>query len=124
GAADPDFNIGTGFTNNGNTAQTFIALQTDGKVIVVGEFDNFNGTVCNNIIRLNPNGSVDATYNTGSGFDGIVSAIVLQPDGKAIVSGSFTAFNNISRNCVVRINTNGSIDPTFDPGAGFAHAKG
>ena len=58
-------------------------------------------------------GFPDSTFNTGSGFNDLVKDIELQSDGKILVSGAFTTYQNISANRIVRLNNNGSIDNTF-----------
>jgi uncharacterized delta-60 repeat protein len=44
--------------------------------------------------------------------------LVLQADGKVLLAGDFTQINGAARMRVARLNSNGSLDPTFDPGAG------
>jgi uncharacterized delta-60 repeat protein len=115
GSNDATFNPGTGF-DEGVLA---IALQNDGKIVVAGSFTSFNGTPRNYLARLNSNGTLDATFNIGTGFDYPVSAVAIQPDGKIIVGGDFTSINGVQRNRIARLNANGSLDATFDPGYGF-----
>ncbi|MBU0492901.1 MAG: hypothetical protein KKB13_13725 [Chloroflexi bacterium] len=94
------------------------AVQADGKVLVGGQFTLVDDTTHNRIARLNPDGSLDPGFATGSGANGPVRAIALQSDGKIIIGGSFTQFNGSTRNCLARLNPDGSLDPTFNPGAG------
>ncbi|HAI77332.1 MAG TPA: hypothetical protein DCM08_13945 [Microscillaceae bacterium] len=116
GSFDAVFNIGTGF----NFSVSDIALQSDGKVIAVGEFTSFNGTTRNRIARLDADGALDATFAPpGTGFNSIVTSIVIQPDGKVILGGWFTSFNGTSRSRIARLNTDGSLDTGFNPGSGF-----
>jgi uncharacterized delta-60 repeat protein len=68
-------------------------------------------------------GAVDPTFNPGDGADGNVYEIVIQPDGKIIAVGAFTAFNGIARTGIVRLNPNGSVDPTFNPGIDGADVR-
>ncbi|MBM6498048.1 hypothetical protein H9X54_001870, partial [Flavobacterium macrobrachii] len=113
GSLDTTFNTGSGANNTvWNTA-----VQPDDKIIVVGEFISFNGTTRNRIARLNPDGSVDTTFNTGSGANNIIYTTVVQPDGKIIIGGDFTSFNGTSKNRIARLNTDGSLDTTFNPGS-------
>ena len=106
---DTSFVYGTGF----NAEATAAAIQPDGKILVGGNFTQYNGTARNRIVRLNTDGSLDTTFSIGSGFNQSVWSIVLQPDGKIIVGGNFTLYSGSSRSKVVRLNTNGSIDTTF-----------
>lgn len=97
-----------------------IALQTDGKVILVGRFTNIGGTNYGRIIRFNSNGTIDNTFNTSqSGFNNSVKAIAIQSDGKVLLGGSFTSYNGTTLNRIVRLNSNGSIDGGFSVGTGF-----
>ncbi len=121
GSLDLSFNPDSGFDN----AVTSIAIQPDGKVIAVGHFSEYNGVVRQGIARLNTDGSLDLTFDPGSGFvDGgnggiLVESVVLQPDGKIVVGGAFTEFNGIGLNSIARLNSDGSIDPTFQIGNGI-----
>jgi uncharacterized delta-60 repeat protein len=115
GSLDTTFNTGIGFSDFIETS----CIQADGKIIVGGNFNIFNGTVINRIARLNLDGSLDATFNPGTGFNSFVGAIRLQADGKIIVGGGFTNLNGFSRNKIARLNVNGSIDFVFNPETGF-----
>jgi hypothetical protein len=59
-----------------------VALQSDGDLIVGGEFLNFNGISTPYLSRLKPDGTVDASFNLGSGPNGKVYCSLIQPDGK------------------------------------------
>ena len=97
-----------------------IALQADGKVLAGGPFTTFGGLNCGRIVRTLINGSVDATFVTGTGFNGEVDRILVQPDGKILVIGAFTAYNGTPCQRMCRLNSNGSIDPLFNVGTGPA----
>ncbi|MBL0044282.1 MAG: T9SS type A sorting domain-containing protein [Flavobacteriales bacterium] len=56
---------------------------------------------------------IDNTFSTGTGFDGEVKALALQPDGKLIATGAFSTFNGISCNGIARLNADGSLDEGF-----------
>jgi uncharacterized delta-60 repeat protein len=88
-----------------------ITIQTNGQILVGLEGQT-------NLMRLNADGQIDATFNIGTGPDGTVHAIELQPDGRILIGGEFTHFNGTSRSRVARLNSNGTLDNTFDPGAG------
>lgn len=118
GSIDNTFNIGIGF----NAGVSNIAVQTDGKILVSGDFTTFNGLTQNRLVRLNSDGSNDTTFNVGTGFDRLVNSNNLQTDGKIIVAGGFNTFNGISQNKLVRLNTNGAKDATFNVGTGFPNS--
>lgn len=117
GSFDGTFNTG-GFLSSPINS---IAIQTDGKIIAGGDFENYSGTSCKRIVRINTNGSIDNTFNIGTGFniDG-VKVVKLQPDGKILCGGEFTSYNGTSSKRIVRLNTDGTIDNTFALGTGFS----
>jgi uncharacterized delta-60 repeat protein len=106
---DDTFVYGTGF----NAETIGLVIQSDGKIVVGGAFTSYNGTARNRIVRLNTDGSIDGTFNVGTGFDATVWAITLQPDGKILVGGDFTSYSGSAVSKIVRLNTNGTIDTTF-----------
>lgn len=117
GSVDTTFNIGTGFNN----WVQLIVLQEDGKILAGGWFTEYNGESYNRIIRLNSDGSIDTTFNIGTGFDFVmnISSITIQPNGKILVGGSFTEYNGETHNRIIRLNTDGDVDTTFNTGTGF-----
>ncbi len=115
GGIDTGFDPGTG----ANDVIYAVALQSDGKIIVGGAFTTFNGVSANRIVRLNADGSVDATFNAGTGMDNTVYSLVLQTDGKVLAGGAFTTFNGSSSNKIVRLTSTGSVDVSFNVGTGF-----
>jgi len=92
-------------------------LQPDGKVLIGGTFTINNGTV-NSVARLNSDGSQDVTFTPGTATNGSVSTIALRPDGKMMVGGFFAGYNNIIRNRLALLNTDGSLNLDFNPGTG------
>jgi len=117
GSKDSSFNIGTGFDSQIQS----VSIQSDGKILVGGQFTEFKGNLQNYLIRLNTNGSKDETFDIENGFDATVYSTSIQSDGKILVGGSFTTFNFSSQNYLIRLNTNGSKDETFNIGSGFAN---
>ncbi|KAF2514542.1 calcium-binding protein [Flavobacterium foetidum] len=115
GSIDASFNIGKGFNN-----QVYcLALQSDDKIIAAGNFASYNGIAAGKIVRILPNGSRDTSFNPGSGADGIIQSVIVQPDGKILVGGNFSNFNGIEHPRLVRLNSDGSIDSSFTIGFGF-----
>jgi uncharacterized delta-60 repeat protein len=117
GSIDNTFNSGTGF----NSIARRFGIQPDDKIIVGGSFTSYNGESVNRIVRLNPDGSIDNTFNSGTGFGSVdINSVVIQSDGKIIIGGSFTSYNGVTSNRIVRLNSDGSIDTDFNSGgAGF-----
>src|SRR6185436_7757543 len=89
-----------------------------GKVLIGGDFGSVNGVGRANLARLNSDGSVDSTFDTGAGADAPVRAIALQLDGRILIGGSFTNYNGVPMGRIARLNANGSLDPLFTPGPG------
>jgi len=115
GSVDPAFfNQGAG----AGSVVDRMALQPDGKVIIGGVFVPINGESRRNLARLNANGSLDGSFNPGTGANGGVSSIALQSDGRLLIGGPFTAFNGTNRNQIARLNADGSLDAAFQPGQG------
>jgi uncharacterized delta-60 repeat protein len=80
-----------------------ITLKSDGKVLIIGSFGFVNGTNRGGIARLNPNGSLDNSFNPGTGANGNVSSIGLQPDGNILIAGDFLTVNGVLRPYVARL---------------------
>jgi uncharacterized delta-60 repeat protein len=81
-----------------------ITIQPDGRIIVVGGFARANGLTRNCITRLLPTGAPDPTINFGSGANGDINAVLLQPaDGKIVIGGAFTAYDGYPASGVARI---------------------
>jgi uncharacterized delta-60 repeat protein len=114
GTLDNTFNVGTGASSTVSTS----IIQNDGKIIIGGYFTSYNGTLINRIARINTDGSLDTTFNPGTGANGGISSILLQLDGKIIIGGGFTSFNGTARNYIARLNADGSLDMAFNPGTG------
>jgi uncharacterized delta-60 repeat protein len=114
---DPNttFNIGTG----ANSDVYAFATQSDGKIIIGGDFTTYSGSLANKIERINTDGTIDTSFNQGSGFNNDVTAIKVQSDGKIVVGGAFASYSGSTANRIARLNTNGTLDTTFNTGTGF-----
>lgn len=106
--------FGDGFNNVVRTLQ----IQRDGNLIVGGDYVSLNGNSVSYLTRLNPDGSVDESFNTGTGFNGKIYSSYLQADGKIIVGGSFTIYNGVNAGRIIRLNSDGSYDSTFNTTVG------
>jgi uncharacterized delta-60 repeat protein len=115
GTLDSSFTVGTGFNSNVNT----IAIQTDGKILVGGAFTTYNGTSSVRIARLNADGTLDSGFSVGTGFDGTVTTIAIQTDGKILVGGAFSTYNGTSSPRIARLNADGTLDSGFSIGTSF-----
>lgn len=117
GSFDTGFSQGSGFARDvvGNVVMiNSLALQADGKILIGGVFDSYNGTPCKHLARLNPDGSIDASFDPD--MLGPVGCIALQADGKMLIGGRFSSYAGTPRNSLVRLNPDGSLDGSFDSG--------
>jgi len=115
-AADPvDLAFALGVSLN--LAPRTAALQPDGKILIGGSFLLLNeGQAQFGLARLTATGALDPSFKPGSiDPNGSVQSIVVQPDGRILVGGSFASINGVARNRVARLNADGSLDPTFVP---------
>jgi len=95
-----------------------IAVQTDGKILIGGEFTAVSGVERYRIARLNSNGTLDSDFNPNA--DNSVTSVAVQPDGKILIGGKFSNVGTPpeARNRIARLNADGSLDTTFtDPNA-------
>ena len=116
GGADTTFNPGSGM----NADVFALALQTSGRILAGGNFTTVNGVPENYLARLNTDGSLDRSgflYGL-PGASGAVYAVVDQTDDQIVIGGAFTNFNGTVLNRVARLNSDGSLDTSFNPGAG------
>ena len=95
-----------------------VAVQPDGKILIGGAFTTVGATSLPYVARLNTNGTVDTTFVIGNGAGALVTSIALQPDGKILLGGKFTAFNGTGLNYLARLTPTGGVDPNFTPGTG------
>ena len=112
GTLDNTFIVGDG-VSGGYIYST--CIQSDGKIIIAGNITSYNGTLINRIARLNANGSLDSTFNPGTGTNDVIYTTAIQSNGKIIIGGSFTSYNGIPVNRIARLNYDGSLDNTFPP---------
>lgn len=98
-----------------NTSVNAVVPLPDGKVVIGGDISAGIGGAAGirHIARLNADGSVDANFLTGLGFNAPVEAVVRQADGKMVVAGQFTSYDGTACNRLVRLNENGTVDTAF-----------
>src|SRR3989440_4347731 len=129
GDLDPTFGtdgkVLTDFDHSTDIAYA-VAVQTDGKLVVVGTTyrDNDFSDEDFAVARYNPDGTLDKTFGVGGkvqtdfpGLAAVASSVVVQPDGKIVVAGgAFPLFTFLGDFKVVRYNSNGSLDTSFGDG--------
>ncbi|KIA95188.1 hypothetical protein OC25_07670 [Pedobacter kyungheensis] len=138
---DPSKNRDTVPSFNGGVQGTIKKIFTfNDQVYAVGNFDYYlrafyerstydakvyDRVLMRQMVRMDMDGSMDQTFHynaatkqSPNGANGIINDAIQLPDGKLILAGTFTSFNGISRNRLVRINLDGSVDATFNIGTG------
>ncbi len=107
---------------NGRTDQaTSVKIQSDGKIVVAGKTSTAQTSIDFVLIRYDSTGSLDATFNN----DGIVTtsignrddelkSIAIQSDGKIVAAGYTNSIRTKYDFALIRYNTDGSLDTTFD----------
>lgn len=118
-------------TSNGNLDSSFISGSgfngtvwaaeeaADHSIYVAGDFTSYNGVSAKNLVRLLPDGTLDATFVTGSGFDLPVWTLALAEDSTLYAGGDFTSYNGAPAVGIVKIKTDGTYDTSFNSGSGF-----
>jgi len=100
-----------------------LAVQPDGRIVAGGLFTSLGGTDQGVIGRLNADGTLDySTFHPWVTHDYTwtspsVSALAVQAEGKILVGGHFTKVDGQPRDCIARLNADGTLDATFNPGA-------
>jgi hypothetical protein len=98
-----------GFDPNANNNYVFsIAPQTDGKILVGGDFTTMGGITRNNVARLNADGTLDTSINHDA--NNYVLSIALQADDRILIGGQFTTMDGVTRNHIAQVtNTNAAL---------------
>ena len=116
GSLDTSFNSGAGF----DYAVYNIILDSNGKLYIGGGYTTYKGLTQNKLIRINQDGTKDTGFDIGTGFDGDVQTTVIDPtSGKIYVGGFFTTYKGLTQNRLIRLNTDGTKDSSFNIGTGF-----
>jgi uncharacterized delta-60 repeat protein len=90
-----------------------LATQTDGKILIGGDFSGVGGKYRGGMARINPDGSLDPSFK--GGVDGIVNSVAVQADGKILVAGDFGQCQSYACTGLARLNPDGSFDTAFNP---------
>src|SRR5207253_2483492 len=108
-----------GFDPNANGVVRVVVVQSDGKILIGGDFTTLspNGGAAvtrNHIARLNPDGTLDA-FNPNA--NNTVNSIAVQADGKILAGGGFTSIGGQTRNFIARLDATTGLADSFDPNA-------
>ncbi len=119
---ETDGTIDRTFVLNNSMAVNLVATTPDGKILVSGSYLDPNP-----ITRLNPDGTIDSSFRVRGVTNAFGaettqgSALAVAPDGKILFGGYWVLGGGVRG--IVRINSDGSIDPAFSKGPGFAFVE-
>jgi uncharacterized delta-60 repeat protein len=113
GSLDPSFDPGAGAKGEVNS----LVVQSDGRLLVAGEFTNFAGVDRVGLARLQADGSLDLSFNAGTA--GGIKAMAVQADGSIVLAGFFYYIQEVRRVGVARLLADGRLDLDFAAGEGY-----
>ena len=116
GTQDADFNANLGSGANGIVFSLAEVIDpntgvANGQIYVCGDFDSFNGNGPGKLVRLNADGTRDATFTPN--IQGRAIAVAAQPDGKVLVGGDLDSIGGTAVNNLARLNADGTLDAVF-----------
>jgi uncharacterized delta-60 repeat protein len=135
GSLDPTFTV----LDPPDAPVRAVAVQPDGKILIGGGFQRLGNTPRAGLARLNPDGSLDASFPAGQpaglslsgladrlsgppfdgfGADAEVLSVALAPDEKIVVGGAFTLFHGAPSERYARLQPDGALDTAFEPSPG------
>jgi len=120
GRLNTDGTLDTNFNPGADNYVSSVAVAADGKILVGGRFSTLGGQSRNGIGRLNADGTLDTSFNLrlgGAGRGSGVFSLAVEADERILMGGRFTTLGGPSRTNSCRLNGDGTLDPTFDPGA-------
>lgn len=97
----------------GLQVNTIIYDSNINKYYIGGSFTNYGGKNYNNIMRINPDGSYDPSFDAGIGFDADVYSIISDGTGGVFVAGTFTSYKGVTVKSLARLDQNGNLDLGF-----------
>lgn len=88
-----------------------VVVQADGRIVAAGPFSCQGGGGPGYLVRLNPDGSLDAAFQASA--NGEVTSMLLQVDGRIVVGGAFTQLGGEEHRRIGRLHPDGSVDSSF-----------
>jgi hypothetical protein len=116
GRLDAGFATGSG----ANGPVQALALDGEGRLVIAGDFTQYDGRPAGRVARLTETGALDPGFRAqgGAGANDAILAIAVRADGTIWVAGKFVMLDGWPRNRVARLRADGSVDPSFYPGLG------
>ena len=111
---NPYFNPAFSLDSNANAISQ--VLIDGSSSVLVGSFTSYNGYPSPGIVKLSANGSVDTSFNVGTGIPYGANSIVKDVNGNYLVAGTFSTYNGVTTGSLIRILPNGALDTNFNLG--------
>ena len=105
---------GSSIAATGSQSIASLVALSNGNILVGGSFSNLFGSANRNLLRMTKELMVDPTFAIGTGPDGSISKVFSYPDGRVLVSGTFTNFSGLPLSTVARLGANGALDTTLN----------
>lgn len=111
--------IGAAGTNTAKVATekpsgvSCLASGPAGTIYLGGEFTRVNGQLRRHLVRIHADGVTDPSFDCVESLDGTVTNLLVQPDGRVIVSGAFTHYGATSVPSMIRLSASGAHDTSF-----------
>lgn len=102
GSIDLAFHTGDGAGSSGSIVSALVL--PDGKILVGGWFSSYNGSACKELVRLNPDGTLDSSFDLQPAVANGVETIAVQSDGYLVLGGF---------NLLTRVDSTGATDTGF-----------
>ena len=120
--SDTNFNtnMGTGFDGDVND----LKVLTGDQLLIGGAFANYGSTGMNNVIILNPDGTVDTGFDPGTNLDGEIYSVNIDANNKILIGGAFANYGATSIAGIARLNTDGTLDTNFNNGGDGIYGTG
>lgn len=111
----PDGAVDSSFRTIGENIGLVLDAEVDpgGAIYIHGYFESFNRSQRSRVCRLLDNGRVDTSFNVTPALNGKVESMVVAPNGDLVLGGAFSDVAGGGSSHLVRVNRDGSVDPSF-----------
>ena len=111
GMLDTTFHIGTGLERGTSETTVYcLSILPDGRILAGGNFQYCNGFPISGLVRLQPDGSRDASFHQTDNL--VIHCLYRLPRGKLLIGGDFVVASPGS-SAIIRLDSTGAVDPAF-----------
>ena len=101
-----------------------LAVQADNKILVAGNFTQYNSAAAPGLVRLNSNGGLDGgfvppIFMLSEYVTAEIYVLAPLPAGEVLVGGNFTTVDGADHPALVRLDSSGALDNAFSPPSSF-----